>query len=131
MPPMPQVKLYLVASRLTFAGWRWKKTLERTLRARLRGVSSCLTRKTERKAWVFSGSLRLCRSALAFSVNISLMARASPWTLSRRPVVLPPFGFGSSGIAWPFENFLRGQTGMSVLLHVQEGAFVAELVAAG
>src|SRR5579872_4354 len=89
---MPQVNLYFTASRLTLAGCRWKKTLERTESARLRGVSSCLTRKIERNSWVFSGSFKPSSSSLPFSLIVSLRSVTSWRTRSSNPVpFLLPF----------------------------------------
>src|SRR5580693_2780734 len=145
MPPMPQVKLYLVASRLTLAGCRWKKTLERTLRARLRGSSSCLTRNMERKSWVFSGSFSPSTCCLVFSLSVSRSAAASAWTFSRTLVLfslLPPF---SSGIrCYPFRTqiyvacdacYFRARkcflAERAAALHVQKSSRIVEMVDAG
>src|ERR1700704_4326830 len=99
MPPIPHVYLYLTASRLTLAGCRWKKTLDRTDRARLRGVSSCLTRKIDRKSCVFSGSFKPSSSSLPFSLMTSLRSVTSWRTRSSSPV--PFFSPFSSAIPIP------------------------------
>src|SRR5579872_6625304 len=103
---MPQVNLYFTASRLTLAGCRWKKTLDRTESARLRGVSSCLTRKIERNSWLFSGSFRLSISSLPLTLIVSLRSVTSWRTRSSNPVpFLLPF---SSGIPTPPREIVPG-----------------------
>src|ERR1700722_5455364 len=92
MPPIPHVKLYFVASRLTLAGCRWKKTFDSTLSAQFRGLSSFFTRNIERYSCVFSGCFSSSTCCLAFSSSVLRRAAASSFTLSRTPVLfLSPF----------------------------------------
>src|SRR5579859_3897902 len=112
MPPMPHVNLYFTASRLTLAGCRWKKTLDSTESARLRGVSSCLTRKIERKTWLFSGSLRLSISSLPLTLIVSLRSLMSLRTRPSMP--LPFFSPFSSAIRTPPRESVPGPEDQTV-----------------
>src|SRR5436190_14331854 len=120
---MPQVYLYATASRLILAGCRCRKTLLRTPRARERGVSSCLTRRTDFQTSVLSA----CLSALISSAACVLTARApsanavtglflAPFVGSEPPAPFPgdPFVPFPSGILIP-QRFSDPDDGASIV----------------
>src|ERR1039457_3042407 len=86
-------RIEMPASRLILAGCRCRKTLESTPRARLRGVWSCLTRRTLFQTSVFDGAFtvafnsstaRACTALASASTAASLLSPGAP-----SPVLLP------------------------------------------
>src|SRR5579862_1685729 len=126
MPPMPQVYLYATASRLILAGCRCRKTFDNTPSARLRGVSSCLTRSTDFQRSVFSGCCRALSSSTARPrTTLPPSSRASTRLLPFLPLPpLEPAGVpGGAGVI-----FFPSVSAMIHPLHItQDGALVAEL----
>src|SRR3984957_17310859 len=123
MPPMPQVYLYATASRLILAGCRCRKTLLRALRARLRGVPSCFTRRTDSQTSVFSGALMV---SLSSSVARACTALAPARTLATVPPPSPfplPAG-GVPGAGFPLCPLVSAMMTSHV---AKNGAVVAKL----
>src|ERR1039457_4412430 len=96
-------RIEMPASRLILAGCRCRKTLESTPRARLRGVWSCLTRRTLFQTSVFDGALtvafnsstaRACTALASASTAASLLSLGgpSPPSLPLCPLVSGMFG---------------------------------------
>src|ERR1017187_5819646 len=129
MPPMPQAYLSATASRLILAGCRCRKTFESTPSARLRGVSSCFTRRTDFQTSVFSGALMvafsssLARAWTALAPAITLATALLP---SPEPLALPLAGAGL-----PVSTGFSGCPLVSAMIrtsHVpQDSARIAEL----
>src|ERR1017187_3839101 len=125
MPPMPQAYLSATASRLILAGCRCRKTFESTPSARLRGVSSCFTRRTDFQTSVFSGALMV---SLSSSVARAWTALAFASTLA---TALPPLPEPSPLPGLPASTGFSGCPLVSAMIrtsHVPEdGARIAEL----
>src|SRR5713226_6227328 len=80
MPPMHQVNRSRMPLFRTLTGCKWRKTLVRTARPRLRAVSGGPCRKIEFQIWV----LRVYSQSL-FSIAILLLRRAGGTPAPPRP----------------------------------------------